>query len=175
MDTGIRVLALLRERHPDLGYAIVGSGDDRTRLEALAFETGVSDRVRFLGGVPDSDLPAVYNAAGIYLGLSRVMRDRAEGFGISLVEAAASGLPVVAGRSGGVPDAVREGESGLLVDPDDLEEVCRAVEGLLDDPERAARMGRAGRKAVETYFNWDRVAADLSAIGHELRNRANGR
>jgi phosphatidylinositol alpha-1,6-mannosyltransferase len=175
IDMGIRVLALLRERYPDLGYAIVGSGDDLARLEVLASEMGVSDRVRFLGGIPDSDLPAVYNAADIYLGLSRVTPDRAEGFGISLVEAAASGLPVVAGRSGGIADAVREGETGILVDPDNLEEISRMVQGLLDDPERAAKLGRAGRTAVETYFNWDRVAADLSAIGQELGGRPNGR
>jgi phosphatidylinositol alpha-1,6-mannosyltransferase len=102
------------------------------------------------------------------------MSDRVEGFGISLIEASACGIPVVAGRTGGIPDAVRQGETGLLVDPASLNDVCGAVRSMLDDPERARRMGQAGRRAVETYYNWDRVAADLFRIGHELgkpRNR----
>jgi phosphatidyl-myo-inositol dimannoside synthase len=168
IDTGIRALAVLRERYPDLGYAVVGSGGDLARLESLTRELGLSDRVRFLSGVPDSDLPAAYNAAELYLGLSRQMSDQVEGFGISLVEASACGLPVVAGRTGGIPDAVREGATGLLVNPERLDEVCDAIRSLLDNPERARRMGQAGRRAVETYYNWDRVAADLVRIGHEL-------
>jgi phosphatidylinositol alpha-1,6-mannosyltransferase len=173
IDTGIRVLAMLCERYPELGYAVVGIGGDLPRLESLARELGIADRVRFLPGVSDGDLPAVYNSAETYLGLSRLMPDRVEGFGISLVEAAACGLPVVAGRTGGIPDAVREGETGLLVNPDSLDEVCGAVRSLLDDPERARRMGQAGRRAVETYYNWDRVAADLFRIGHELSKPLN--
>jgi phosphatidylinositol alpha-1,6-mannosyltransferase len=175
IDTGIRVLAMLRERYPDLGYAVVGSGDQRAALASLASELGVGDRVRFLLGVTDRDLPALYNTASVYLGLSRLMPDRVEGFGISLLEAGASGLPVVAGRTGGIPDAVRDGETGLLVNPDNLDEVCGAIRGLLDDPGRAASMGQAGRQAVETYYNWDRVAADLFQIGHELASRSTGR
>ena len=168
IDTGIRALAMLGERYPDMGYAVVGSGADQARLESLTRELRLSERVRFLPGVPDRDLPAAYNAAALYLGLSRLMPDRVEGFGISLVEAAACGLAVVAGRTGGIPDAVREGETGLLVNPDNLDEICSAIQCLLDDSERAARMGRAGRRAVEDYYNWDRVAADLQRIGHEL-------
>jgi phosphatidylinositol alpha-1,6-mannosyltransferase len=168
IDTGIRVLAMLGERYPELGYAVVGTGGDLARLESLTRELGIAHRVRFLAGVPDSDLPAVYNAAVAYLGLSRLKPAQVEGFGISLVEAAACGLPTVAGRAGGIPDAVRDGETGLLVDPENLEEICRAVRRLLDDPEQAARMGQAGRRAVESYYNWDRVAADLHRIGQEL-------
>jgi phosphatidyl-myo-inositol dimannoside synthase len=168
IDTGIRVLAMLRDHSPDLGYAVVGTGDELTRLESLARDLGIADRVRFLADVPDRDLPAVYNTAEIYLGLSRLMPDRVEGFGISLLEAAACAIPVVAGRTGGIPDAVREGKTGLLVNPDSIDEVGYAIRSLLDDPERAATMGRAGRRAVETYYNWDRVTADLAGIGHEL-------
>jgi phosphatidyl-myo-inositol dimannoside synthase len=173
IDTGIRVLALLRDMYPDLGYAVVGSGSECATLESLARELEVEDRVRFLGSVPDNELPAVYNTGAIYLGLSRLMHDRVEGFGISLSEAAASGLPSVASRTGGIPDAVRDGETGLLVNADSLADVCQAVRSLLDNPERAKTMGTAGRRAVETYYNWDRVAADLLRIGHELGGPAN--
>jgi phosphatidylinositol alpha-1,6-mannosyltransferase len=168
IDTGLRMLSRLRERYPDLGYAVVGSGDQLSGLKGMAEKLGVTDRVRFLTSLPDSDLPAVYNCAEIYLGLSRLTDQAAEGFGISLVEASASGLPVLAGRSGGIPEAVRDGETGLLVDAEDPEAVCRALSTLLDDRPLAQRLGRGGRRAVESYYNWDRVTADLASIGHEL-------
>jgi len=171
IDTGLRVLARLRERYPDLGYAVVGSGGQLRALQEMAQSLGVADRVRFLTAVPDSDLPGLYNCAEIYCGLSRWTEGAVEGFGISLVEAAASGLPVVAGRSGGVPEAVHEGETGLLVDPTGLDEVGRALQNLLDDRALAGRLGAAGRCAVETYYNWDRVTADLAGIGHEIGAR----
>jgi phosphatidyl-myo-inositol dimannoside synthase len=168
IDTGLRVVARLREAYPDLGYAVVGSGDQLPALDGMAQKLGISDRVRLLTSVPDGDLPAVYNCAEIYLGLSRLTDSAAEGFGISLVEASASGVPVVAGRSGGIPEAVRDGETGLLVDAEQPEEVGRALCSLLEDRALAQRLGAAGRRAVESYYNWDRVTADLADIGHEL-------
>jgi phosphatidyl-myo-inositol dimannoside synthase len=171
IDTGLRVLAQLRDRYPDLGYAAVGSGEQLPALQEMARNLEVADRVRFLTAVPDSDLPGLYNCAEIYCGLSRLTEEAAEGFGISLVEAAASGLPVVAGRSGGVPETVREGETGLLVDPERPDQVCGALQSLLDDRALAGRLGAAGRRAVETYYNWDRVTADLAGIGHEFGTR----
>ena len=124
----------------------------------------MADRFHLLSGVPDADLPALYNVGTIYLGISRRMGQQVEGFGISLIEASASGLPVVGGRSGGVPDAVREGETGLLVDPDDVDVVAAAIRRLLGDPELARRLGAAGRAAAETYFNWPRVTAELRRL-----------
>jgi phosphatidylinositol alpha-1,6-mannosyltransferase len=168
IDTGLRVLSRLRERFPSLGYAVVGSGDQLAALQAMAERLGVTDRVRFLTALPDGDLPAVYNCAEIYLGLSRLTDQAAEGFGISLAEASASAVPVLGGRSGGIPEAVRDGETGLLVDAEDPDEVCRALSSLLDDRPLAQRLGTGGRRAVESYYNWDRVTADLASIGHEL-------
>lgn len=168
IDTALKALARLRPRYPDLRYAVVGSGEERKALEAEARELGVADQVRFLTDVPDRDLPALYNCAEIYLGVSRLMEQRVEGFGISLAEASACGIPVIAGRSGGIPAAVRDGETGVLVDADGLDPVVEAVSGLLGDPARRARLGAAGRRAVESHYNWDRVTADLRRIGHEL-------
>jgi phosphatidylinositol alpha-1,6-mannosyltransferase len=168
IDTGLQVLAVLGEQYPDLGYLVVGRGDRQGQLEALARELGVADRVRFLTDVPDSDLPALYNAAEIYLGLSRPAGLMVEGFGISLSEASASGVPVVAGSGGGIPDAVRDGETGLLVDADGPEAAIGAVRRLLGDRELAQRLGAQGRRAVETYYNWQRVATELAGIGHEV-------
>ncbi len=167
IDTALRALSLLSREHPDLGYAVVGSGEEREALEAEARELGVADRVRFLTEVPDRDLPGLYNAAEIYLGVSRLMEQRVEGFGISLVEASACGVPVVAGKSGGIPEAVRDGETGVLADAEEPEAVAAALRRLLADPARRRRLGEAGRRAVEQYYNWDRVTADLARIGHE--------
>jgi phosphatidylinositol alpha-1,6-mannosyltransferase len=168
IDTALKALARLRPRYPDLRYAVVGSGEEHESLEAEARELGVADRVRFLTDVPDRDLPALYNCAEIYLGVSRLMAQRVEGFGISLAEASACGIPVIAGRSGGIPAAVRDGETGVLVDADGVDPVVEAVSGLLGDAPRRARLGAAGRRAVESHYNWDRVTADLRRIGHEL-------
>jgi phosphatidylinositol alpha-1,6-mannosyltransferase len=167
IDTVLRALARLQDRNPDVRYAVVGEGEYQPALEALATELGLGDRVRFLAAVPDRDLPALYNCAEIYLGVSRLLEQRVEGFGISLCEASACGVPIIAGRSGGIPEAVRDGETGILVDAESAEAVANALGGMLQDVALRKRMGSAGRRAVEKYYNWDRVIADLVAIGHE--------
>ncbi len=167
LDTAIRALKLLGKDMGDVRYAIVGSGGALGELKALAKELGLVSRVRFLTNVTDADLPALYNAASVYVGMSRETALNVEGFGISLAEASASGLPVVAGRSGGIPDIVADGETGLLVDTDQPEAVAEAVGRVLGDDSLARRLGSEGRKRVETYFNWDRVARDMRTIGHE--------
>jgi phosphatidylinositol alpha-1,6-mannosyltransferase len=172
VDTALIALSHLRDRFPDLRYAVVGTGEELESLEALAGRLGVADRVRFLTDVPDRDLPAIYNCAEIYLGVSRLMEQRVEGFGISLAEASACGIPVVAGRNGGIPEAVRDGETGLLVDAESPEAVGDALRVLLDDASLRARLGQAGRRSVESYYNWDRVAADLARIGREFARPA---
>jgi phosphatidylinositol alpha-1,6-mannosyltransferase len=168
VDTVIRALPAVVERFPHVRYLVAGSGD-RSSLERLAHRSGVADRVRFLGGVSERDLPGLYNLASLYVGVSRIAnRIGVEGFGISLVEASACGLPVVAGNSGGIPDAVREGETGFLVPPEDPGALAEAIIRVLADNELAKRVGAAGRRAVETHYNWDRVVRDLRAIETEV-------
>jgi phosphatidylinositol alpha-1,6-mannosyltransferase len=168
VDTTIRALRLLAADHPDVRYAVVGDGSFRSGAEALARTEGVADRVHFLSRVPDDVLPAAYATATIYSGLTRETARDVEGFGISLVEAQATGKPVVAGRTGGIVDAVADGETGILVDPTDAQAAAAAFKSLLDEPARGDAMGRAGRKAVERHFNWDRVIADLRGIAAQL-------
>ena len=172
VDTALKALASLADRYPDLRYAVVGSGEELDALEEEARHLGVGDRVRFLTEVPDRDLPALYNVADVYLGVSRLMEQRVEGFGISIAEASACGIPVVAGRSGGIPEAVRDGETGFLVDAERHDGVAEAVGRLLEDQALRSRLGAAGRRAVETYYNWDRVAGDLARIGRDFARRA---
>ena len=169
IDMVIRALPAVRAAHPGTRYAVAGVGDRRPPLEQLARDLGLGDAVRFLGAVPDPDLPALYNAADLYVGASRRHDLLAEGFGISLVEASACGLAVVGGRSGGVPDAVREGETGILVDPDDPAAIAAGINRLLADDSLRQRFGAAGRRAVETFYNWDRVVTDLIRIDAAFR------
>lgn len=169
IDTVLRALGEVRRAHPGARYAVAGEGPRRAQFEALARGLGLADAVRFLGHVPDAELPALYNAADLYLGVSRRHELLVEGFGIALVEASACGLAVVGGRSGGVAEAVRDGETGLLVDAEAPGAVAAVVVRLLGDEALRRRMGAAGRRAVETYYNWDRVARDLIAIDEEFR------
>jgi phosphatidylinositol alpha-1,6-mannosyltransferase len=133
-------------------------------LLALATSLGLEHQVEFAGFIPDSQLPEVYASSDIYVMASRQIPDRVdlvEGFGISFLEASASGIPVVAGRSGGVADAVRDGETGLLVDPDDPEEIAQAIKMLLTDTELAHQLGKCGRIWTETHMNWEQWAERL--------------
>ena len=168
IDTALRVMAALVPEFPDLRYAVVGSGVRHAQLERLAQDLGVRDRVHFLTDVPDADLPALLNCAEVYLGLSRTVELMAEGFGIAITEASACGVPVVAGASGGIPDAVRHGETGLLVDPTDPDPAIEAVRRLLRDGHLARRLGQGGRAAAEAFYNWDRVAAEMHQLGVEF-------
>lgn len=169
IDTVIRALPAIRAAFPTARYAVAGIGSRRASLERLVTDLGLEDAVRLLGFVPDQDLPALYTAADLFLLVSRRYDLLVEGFGISIVEASASGLPVIAGRSGGIPEAVREGETGMVVEPDDPAAVANAAIRLLGDEALRRRVGAAGRAAVEAYYNWDRVAADLLRIDQEFR------
>lgn len=160
IDTALEAFALLLPARPDLHYAIAGEGPDRERLSTLAQRLGVIDRVRFLGPVAEDDLPSLYRAATLYLGLSREEGKEVEGFGLSLVEAQACGRAVIAARSGGIPDSVSE-EAGILVPPGDPRAAAQAVEALLQDDSRREALGRGGRRRVERELNWSRVRQDL--------------
>ncbi len=171
-DVGIRALASLRDEFPDLRYVLVGEGPDEARLRNLAADLDVMDRVGFAGPMRDDELPEAYSTSTIYLGASRV--DRAinvEGFGISFLEASAAELPIVAGDSGGIRSAVRDGETGIIVDPNDVAAVAGAIRTLLRDEELRARMGAAGRAAVETHYNWPRVADETARFVRECVSR----
>ncbi|MEO8881319.1 MAG: glycosyltransferase family 4 protein [Gemmatimonadaceae bacterium] len=172
-DNGMRALHILRDSEPDLGYAMAGTGDYEPELRALAAKLGLGDRVRFLGFVPEEDLPALYNVPELYLGASRVAVNHVEGFGISLVEAAATALPVVAGREGGMPEAVVDGVTGLLADPYDPASIAESIQRILRSPELGARLGAEGRRVAESKYSWQRVARDLRVIAdahaHERR------
>ena len=168
-DFAIRALAALADEFPELRYLIVGRGHDEQRLRDLARELHLTDRVIFAGPLNDSELAEAYSTSTIYLGLSRVDQEiNAEGFGISFVEAGASGVPSVAGDSGGVRSAVRDGETGIVVPPTDITAITGAIASLLRDESRRRAMGEAARRAVETHYNWDRVARDAREFTYSV-------
>lgn len=172
IDTAIDALARLGPRFGDVGYLVVGDGPDRARLEGMISERGVTGRVRILTAVPDQQLPSYYRAATLYLGLSREQGEEAEGFGLSLVEAQGCGVPVLAGRSGGTADALRDGSTGWLVDANDAEAVSQRLRSLLDDAAKLRSAGPAGRALVELRLNWPRVGRDLRSV---MRQATGGR
>lgn len=171
-DSAIRALAALRGEFPDLWYVMVGEGHYEQSLRDLARELGVHDRVIFAGLLSDDDLAEAYATSMLYVGLSRIDQEiNVEGFGISFLEAAASGIPSIAGDSGGVRSAVRDGETGIVVPPTDILSITAAIGSLLRNWPRGVAMGRAARVAVETHYNWDRVARDTrdftyAVVGH---------
>lgn len=165
-DVLIRALPLVQQQVPDAALLCVGGGPDAARLRALAASVGVSDDVVLTGSVPWQELPAYYDAGDVFAMPCRTRRRglEVEGLGIVYLEASATGLPVVAGRSGGSPDAVREGETGHVVDGRSVEQVAAAVGGLLADPLRSKAFGEAGRAWVERDWRWEVMAGRLREL-----------
>ncbi len=164
-DVVIEALPRLLTRFPALRYLIVGEGPNRGALERQAHERGVQTRVIFAGRVPAREIPAHYALTTLFVQLSRATGryDGLEGFGISFLEAASFGVPCIAGRSGGVPEAVDEGRSGLLVPPQDPEAFAEAAERLLSDPIERARLSEGARRWAAAH-SWERAAACLRAL-----------
>ena len=165
-DVLIRALPRIRQQVPDAAVLLVGGGPDFPRLQRLAAEHGVADDVVLTGSVPWEDLPAHYDAGDVFAMPCRTRRAglEVEGLGIVFLEASATGLPVVAGRSGGSPDAVLDGASGHVVDGTSVPEVADRVSALLRDPVRARAMGAAGREWVEREWRWDVLAERLRGL-----------
>ncbi|MGW0433768.1 glycosyltransferase family 4 protein [Micromonospora sp. NPDC003197] len=165
-DALIRALPEIRRRVPDAALLIVGGGPYRDELGKLARQTGVADDIFFTGAVEWAELPAHYAAGDVFAMPCRT-RNRGldvEGLGMVFLEASATGLPVVAGDSGGAPDAVREGETGFVVDGRNIVQLVDRIVPLLEDPELARRMGAAGRTWVEQEWHWGLQAARMAKL-----------
>ncbi|MBM3691459.1 MAG: glycosyltransferase family 4 protein [Actinobacteria bacterium] len=150
-DSVIRSMPALMSEFPNIKFVVVGGGPDRNRLMKLAKRNRVYDAVQFIGSVPHNDLPEIYNLADVFVMpcRTRFAGLDVEGFGIVYLEAAACGVAVIAGKSGGAPEAVIDSESGLVVDDQSL---IPAIQTLLRDESKREQFGLAGRAWVAKEF-----------------------
>ncbi|MDP7701491.1 MULTISPECIES: GDP-mannose-dependent alpha-(1-6)-phosphatidylinositol monomannoside mannosyltransferase [unclassified Mycobacterium] len=165
-DMLIKALPAIRRRVDGAALVIVGGGPYLETLRTLARDCEVEDHVTFTGGVPGDELPAHHAMADVF---AMPCRTRGagmdvEGLGIVFLEASATGVPVVAGDSGGAPEAVQHNKTGLVIDGHSLDEIGEAVTELLTDRDRAAAMGAAGREWVRTQWRWDTLATRLETL-----------
>jgi len=164
-DVLIEAIPMIRRLAPEATLLLVGGGPDRARLDELATSSPAGS-VLFAGEVPDQDLPSYYAACDVFAMpcRSRWAGLEVEGFGIVFLEAAATGKPVVAGRSGGASEAVADEATGILVEGREPKAVALAVTRLLTHRPLADAMGTAGRARVEAEFTWKGQAARLAEV-----------
>ena len=174
-ETVFRALASLDERiRRDFVYLIAGKGPDRKALDIAARQLGIADLVRWLGYVPDNDLPDLYRAADLFVLCTREdpEQQEVEGFGLAFLEAQACGTPVVGTRTGGIPDAVVEGEGGWLIREDDDAALARLLARIASAPDEFATQGCAARARVERECTWEhyieQFIRELASAGASL-------
>jgi glycosyltransferase involved in cell wall biosynthesis len=149
----VESLVRLRELAPGVTLDVVGDGDDVPELRRQATRLGVAECITWHGAIPHGELPRYYQRAAVAVLPSTT---DSESFGMTLVEAMASGCPVVGSRVGGIPYVVRDGVDGVLVRPADPTALADALGDLLNDPAKAAQMGAAGRSSALTRWDWAR-------------------
>ncbi len=172
MDTLVRAAGLVADRRHNLQVVIAGAGRDRRRLARLATKVGAP--VQLLGRLDDDEVAALYGCADVFAMLCRTRwwGLEQEGFGIVFLEAAAAGVPQVAGRSGGAHEAVVDGETGTVLDPATAPAAAEAIGALLDDGELRRRMGAAGRRRAKASFSYDVLAGQLRTAISEMARQS---
>jgi glycosyltransferase involved in cell wall biosynthesis len=160
-DEVIRTLPALSQQFPDIAYILAGKADDAeyTRIRRLAEELGVGDRLLMPGFVPEKWLPSLYNLARVF-----VLPSTKEGFGIVLLEAAWRGCPVVAYHSGGVPEALLNGELGTLVPPGNLPNLTEALSQILSQPAEKQQNLLKNQALIAAHFGFNQFCSRLSGV-----------
>lgn len=161
VDTTLRAFREVLRHHPDSQYVVVGDGEQKRQLMQLADQLEIGHAIRFEGRVPHENLIHYYNACDVFVMPSKTERPDVEGFGIVFLEANACEKPVIGTFSGGIPSAVVNGETGILVEERDHRALASSISDLFTDTERAQMMGRKGRTRVLEEANWDRTAAKI--------------
>jgi phosphatidylinositol alpha-1,6-mannosyltransferase len=173
-DVLIETWPAVRAEIPGAHLLVAGTGPLEARLRRRAASLGLAEAVTFTGGVSAAELASFYRAADVFAMPARTRRAGldVEGLGMVYLEAQACGVPAIAGRSGGAPEAVVDGQTGRVVDGSDRRAVTAALVELLDDPQRRAAMGRAGREFVEAHYAWPVVASRFQTAIEGLVNGA---
>ena len=161
MDSVLYALKEIVKENTDVVYLIGGSGPDANRLKKLRNKLGLQDYVTFLGRIPEEELPYYYSMADVFVMPAKNDPPDVEGFGIVFLEANACETPVIGSRTGGIPDAIVDGKTGLLVDEDNIEELTSAIRNLITDVNLAHQMGKAGRERILSDINWDTSAEHI--------------
>lgn len=155
-DMVIKAMKKVIEQENDVLYLIGGKGEYEKKLKDLVKERSLEDYVKFIGFFSEEELPYLYAMSDVFIMASRQLEDQdVEGFGIVFLEANMFEKPVIGGNSGGIPSAVEDNVSGLLVDPTSIDEISDAIIKLLTDPELAQRLGQQGKQRVLNEFRWD--------------------
>lgn len=173
-DLVIRSLPEVLKKVPDLVYLIVGDGPEKKRLKELVTVLGLSDKVLFIGNLPHEETAKYYALCDLFIMPSRAIelgRQWFEGFGIAYLEAGACGKAVIGGASGGIPDAIIAGQTGVLVDPNSVQDISRALQLLLLDEKYRVMLGEQGRQRVEGNFSWQIIARRIEAVMQKSRER----
>ncbi|MFA6254558.1 MAG: glycosyltransferase family 4 protein [Patescibacteria group bacterium] len=164
-DMVIKALPKIIKAVPNVVYLIVGGGPNRKKLEELVNQNNLGDYVKFVGSVTQNDLASFYQIGDVFImPARRLPNGDVEGFGIVYLEANLFGKPVIGGKSGGVPEAVLDGQTGILVNPTDTEEIAQAAIKLLTDQAYAERLGLQGLQRVEEEFDWHSQTERIKAI-----------
>jgi len=154
-------------------YLIVGEGPNKASLMSLVADLQLSDKVTFVGKIPESDLADFYRLSDLFVLANREVKGEMEGFGMVFLEANAAGKPVLGGRTGGTGEAIVENSTGILVNPEDVDGVAQSLELLLSNVELRGRLGKAGRHRAVADFSWSERARLLHEICWELLQQYN--
>lgn len=164
----LRALPDVIARVPNVIYLIAGTGPEKHRLEAMVEKLSLNSYVVFTGSLPDQDLPGLFCACDVFAMPSIEVGANYEGFGIVFIEASACAKPVIGTNSGGIPDAISNGVTGILTEPGDIQELSQALITLLTDAEHAHTLGVNGRKRAEKQFSWEKAGEKFNTVLNNL-------
>ena len=160
----LHLLPEILKKIPNAVLIIVGDGPKKKTILDQIQKDNLQNCVRFVGNIPYNNLPSYYQVADLFVLLTHKDENHEEGWGTVFLEAAASGLPVVAGRAGGVEEVVKNQKTGLVVDVNQEQNIVMAITSLLSETERAKEMGRFGMQRVQNEFMWNKQLTKISSL-----------
>jgi len=162
LDILLRAFALLEERCPGRALLrIAGDGPEKKKLQNLAARLGITQQVEWLGAIPNCEVADLYRSLDVV-----VVPSRQESFGVTAVEGSACGCPIIASNVGGLPEVVINRQTGLLIPPEDVQELCQAMEFMIAHPEKRLLMGQTGRKLVVEHYDFQRNVTQMEEVYH---------